>query len=291
MGEVYCIHNAVNGKRYIGKTISTACKRWKAHVKQARSLLGNYIHSAIRKYGAYSFRIEVLASAMADEDLCSLERMFIETWHTDQAKNGYNLTNGGERGFTANAEMRAKISAAAKRRQHSTERRASIGAASRANWADPEYRKKMIAARTGKKRSPEARTKMAAMLAEIQSRPEVREKQLAAWSRPEYRTRALAGLLCPETQVKKKVALSSPETRAKMSASAKALAKTPERLAQCSAANKGRVLPPEWRANIAAGSKRRWDGYTPEERRKRVYGSGRPALGGKVTLGGKIQVH
>lgn len=88
-GCVYCIENALNGKRYIGITTRTIKERFAEHCK-AKS----YIGKAIRKYGVENFKLYELAVANSREELCDLEVYYIEKYNT--FKNGYNQTIGGD---------------------------------------------------------------------------------------------------------------------------------------------------------------------------------------------------
>jgi group I intron endonuclease len=89
---VYLITNTSNGKRYIGQTSLTLERRWflHQHRKSCKAL-----YSAINKYGAENFTIEVLFSVSTREQAGEFEIEYIERYNT-KAPNGYNLTKGGE---------------------------------------------------------------------------------------------------------------------------------------------------------------------------------------------------
>jgi group I intron endonuclease len=89
---VYLVTNTINGKRYVGQTSQSLERRWflHQHRKSCKAL-----HSAINKYGAENFTIEVLFSPPTREQAGELEIEYIDRYNT-KAPNGYNLTQGGE---------------------------------------------------------------------------------------------------------------------------------------------------------------------------------------------------
>lgn len=98
-GFIYKITNSVNGKVYIGQTVSKVSTRWSAHKRNARKSLNNfYITRAIQKYGEGTFVIETLAE-VASEWLDALEVAFIFACKAQDCAFGYNLNVGGS-GYT-----------------------------------------------------------------------------------------------------------------------------------------------------------------------------------------------
>ena len=89
IGEVYCIENLKNQKKYIGVTTRTISERFKEHCK-AQSAIGK----TIRKYGEENFSVIRLDYARSKEELLRLETEYIEKFGT--YKNGYNQTIGGD---------------------------------------------------------------------------------------------------------------------------------------------------------------------------------------------------
>jgi hypothetical protein len=93
---IYMITNVVNGKKYVGQTI-TCKRRWIAHRYE---LNGNRHHNyklqnAWNKYGSSNFLFEVIdATAQSLEELDLLEMQYIATF--DSWKSGYNLTEGAD---------------------------------------------------------------------------------------------------------------------------------------------------------------------------------------------------
>lgn len=109
MGNIYCILNVKNGKRYIGQTTLTLQERFKQHVKAALSNTGYYLHSAMRKYGVDNFTIELLEEC--EEELLHSREIYWVSHFKSFGEMGYNLTEGGEgaRGFHHSESTRVKM--------------------------------------------------------------------------------------------------------------------------------------------------------------------------------------
>lgn len=107
-GKIYCITNKVNGKQYIGQTKGSVDVRWKQHMKLAKNC-SYYLHKAINKYGVGAFAVSTLVTGVCSADeLNVLERKFIAEYGT--FGNGYNLTTGGEGGYTRSETTIQKMS-------------------------------------------------------------------------------------------------------------------------------------------------------------------------------------
>lgn len=91
---VYKITNKINGKFYIGKTVSTVEDRFRRHIYSS-STSTTYLHSAIRKYGPQNFEVVVIERAADKKQLCEMEKRWIA-----ELSPPYNLTQGGEGGDT-----------------------------------------------------------------------------------------------------------------------------------------------------------------------------------------------
>lgn len=98
---VYMVKNLVNGKVYIGKTSTSAEKRFKRHCYEAfsKNKLGKrnyYFHSAIVKYGVENFEIIELCECLTNNECSDRERFYIKHYNSKNHEIGYNLTDGGE---------------------------------------------------------------------------------------------------------------------------------------------------------------------------------------------------
>lgn len=89
IGEIYCIENLKNQKKYIGITTRTVSERFKEHCK-ADTVIGR----AIRKYGENNFLVYKLDSAKSKQELFELEKYYIKKY--DSYHKGYNSTIGGD---------------------------------------------------------------------------------------------------------------------------------------------------------------------------------------------------
>lgn len=166
MGVLYQL-TSPSGKRYIGITSQRMDERWRQHIAYARQGIGWPICRAIRKYGAESFKVRVLAQ-VEDSEMFELERRAIEVFGT-RVPGGYNVTAGGEGtlGAEVSRETREKASRRMKGRQPACiatpESRARAGRAMREVWNRPGYRERvsmaMSIARMGMKPSEETRKK------------------------------------------------------------------------------------------------------------------------------------
>lgn len=115
-GRIYLVTNKLNGKQYIGQTIT----------KHSRHGHGHAIKLAYRKYGFTNFQYSViLEDDFSEKQLNCFEIFWIAVYNT-VAPNGYNLEEGGRRGKIvhhspnkgkqASVETRLKMSIAQKKR-------------------------------------------------------------------------------------------------------------------------------------------------------------------------------
>jgi group I intron endonuclease len=133
MAIVYLLHNTVNDKLYVGKTVRTLDVRWKGHVNGAnRDANDMMICRAIRKHGAAVFErriIEECCESIVDER----EKFWIAELKTHVSQGGYNLTFGGEgtSGYKFSDESKQRIREAATGRKHTPEARAKMSEAAK----------------------------------------------------------------------------------------------------------------------------------------------------------------
>jgi group I intron endonuclease len=109
---VYLIHNIVNNKVYVGKTINPK-QRWFGHLSFARNRTGSqYIHKAIRKYGSGNFTFSVIQELFSESEYNEAERYWVKYFNSNNHLHGYNLTDGGDGslGRKQSAFTRKKIS-------------------------------------------------------------------------------------------------------------------------------------------------------------------------------------
>lgn len=162
----YLATNIITGRRYVGITTQSLRRRWAHHLRQAArgSKSCRMLGASIRRHGAEAFTVEEIASARTREDLRDLERALIVQWGT-LAPAGYNLTAGGDGGFSPSEATRALLSAAAKLRPLPPEmREIRVGPKNgmHGKKMSPSSRAKMSASHMGKKHTEETRAKIAA---------------------------------------------------------------------------------------------------------------------------------
>ena len=112
--RIYLVTNTLNGKKYVGQTITKYSKLGHGHA----------VRDAYKKYGRKNFTYEIIASGISCEMFLDYaEKFWINTLNT-VVPNGYNLETGGRWGKVsshksnlgkkASAETKAKMSASQK---------------------------------------------------------------------------------------------------------------------------------------------------------------------------------
>ncbi len=105
---IYKIVNKINGKIYIGKTISSLEKRITEHLRAK----GNWpFPLALKKYGIQSFEFSIIDTADIQSSLTEKEIYWIKFFDC-KVPTGYNLTDGGDGvgGHKHTIETRRKMS-------------------------------------------------------------------------------------------------------------------------------------------------------------------------------------
>jgi group I intron endonuclease len=113
-GKIYKITNTINGKVYIGCTITTLKKRYQEHLYRCfKTDYNSKFYNSIRKYGEENFTIELITECDVDK-IYETEKSYIRQYNS--FKNGLNSTFGGEGclGYVHSPEIRKKISKATK---------------------------------------------------------------------------------------------------------------------------------------------------------------------------------
>lgn len=108
-GEIYVITNIKNNKQYVGQTVSHRKNkgkyrpfgyqgRFRDHISEAinntKHKQCTYLNNSIRKYGAESFKVDLIKICSVGE-LNNLEQNYIIQYDS-LYPNGYNLTEGGK---------------------------------------------------------------------------------------------------------------------------------------------------------------------------------------------------
>jgi group I intron endonuclease len=152
-GRIYMVTNLVNGKQYVGQTVT----------KHSRHGHGHAMRDAYKKYGFRCFEYaRVVEGELTAKQLDCFEKFWIAVLDCI-APNGYNLESGGRwgkyayhapnKGKKASEETRKKMSASQRRHWKSVSVHPNSG-----RIVSQETRAKMSASRTGRIQSPEERS-------------------------------------------------------------------------------------------------------------------------------------
>lgn len=95
--KVYVIRNSVNGKEYVGITISPLWQRFNGHRAAARKGLKTKLYNAIRLHGEESFSIELVRNDA--QNFAELQKQEMEEIQKrGTIESGYNVSPGGSVG-------------------------------------------------------------------------------------------------------------------------------------------------------------------------------------------------
>jgi group I intron endonuclease len=152
---VYKITNKINGKMYIGQTISSIEERWAGHCYNSSRC--TRMKNAINKYGKENFSIEVIEICSTQEELDEKETFYIKQLNT-LSPNGYNLKLEGKGKGMYSEEAKLRISAGLTGKKQSpeqVEKRASKCRGQKRRPATEAEKERIRICNTGRKRSDE----------------------------------------------------------------------------------------------------------------------------------------
>lgn len=153
---IYCIKNKITNKIYIGQTCKKFDKRFKNHLKTAKSGAGFYLHNAIRKYGIENFETTILETVLDFAATNEKEIFWIAHFNSNNSQFGYNLTSGGAgtSGHSVSEETKQKLSALNKGKKLSEETKNKISNTTKGKIPSEETKKKLsIAAQQRQRQS------------------------------------------------------------------------------------------------------------------------------------------
>ena len=106
---IYKATNIVNGKVYIGKTKYTLETRKAEHLNKAKkqTKITKGIHTALKEYGSNNFKWEIIYQCNTIDELSPNEIRLIKEYGS--YGDGYNLTPGGDGGYTYSDEVKLVI--------------------------------------------------------------------------------------------------------------------------------------------------------------------------------------
>lgn len=159
---IYAIRNNVTGKIYLGSS-SDCVRRYREH--SSRLARGAHVNAKLQaswnKHGAEAFEFVMVLTVMNDGDLESIEQQMLD--EHEVVATGYNLAPvaGRTTGWKATPETRARMSAAAKLRDHSVQV-AAMAEAARGKKRPQHVLDAMLVGRLAKGTTPETKAKMSA---------------------------------------------------------------------------------------------------------------------------------
>lgn len=167
-GRIYIFRNMVNGKVYIGQTVSSLRRKFNSYTAPSsmrRRHVPPILFRAISKYGADSFEIDELAVASSKEQLNALEILWISALRSSNPKYGYNIDPGGMGGrvvLTAEGYEKLHAPKSKEHRHKLSEGRKAMGALAVAHLNTPEIQKRKSEKLTGRIFSTETIRRMCA---------------------------------------------------------------------------------------------------------------------------------
>lgn len=96
--EIYKITNTVTNKSYVGMSVN-AHERFKKHINNAISGINRRLYDSMRHHGFDKFILEIIDNAQSREEASVKEKYWISLLDT-MIPNGYNMTQGGDGGYT-----------------------------------------------------------------------------------------------------------------------------------------------------------------------------------------------
>lgn len=163
---IYIAVNKIDHKAYVGMTKNLARQQF----RRTRLNLNMPINQAIRKYGVRNFDWAVLETAESRQEASQKEREWITRLGT-QRPCGYNVTEGGERGYTLPADVRERLSKMKRGRKVTPEEYAKLAPTmfkkgfvpwSQGVKFSEEHRRNLSIAHMGHKASKATKAKMSA---------------------------------------------------------------------------------------------------------------------------------
>lgn len=139
-GIIYLAKNKINGKVYVGQTVSKLSIRKNSHNHDSKNDKTVIFHNALKKYGDSSFEWIKLDEAVSLVDLNMKEKYWIKFYRSTDCRYGYNMTDGGE---------------GTQGRKLSTNTKAAISKSMKGKALSDDHKKKLHNAHQGKERSKE----------------------------------------------------------------------------------------------------------------------------------------
>ena len=109
---IYKLHNKINGKVYIGQTLTSLKIRMQNHIGECNRKRSTkcLITKAIIEFGVENFEIKELYKTNSIEELNQKETEYIIHYNSNNPEFGYNQNTGGRKGSVLNDEVKKRIS-------------------------------------------------------------------------------------------------------------------------------------------------------------------------------------
>tara|TARA_B100000902_G_scaffold257456_1_gene243707 strand:+ start:1273 stop:1974 length:702 start_codon:yes stop_codon:yes gene_type:complete len=108
-GCIYMLTNLITLLCYVGKSLDFKRRMSQHKHSMKKSNPKSYLSRSIQKHGWHNFKKEILIDDVPEEALNNLEIYYI-AFHNTMRPYGYNLTTGGDGGWTVSEETRLNIS-------------------------------------------------------------------------------------------------------------------------------------------------------------------------------------
>ena len=145
---IYKITNIINGKCYIGQSIDIH-KRWAEH-KRKNNNENTYLRKAIKKYGIYFFKFEIVV--VCSRDLLDWHEKLAIAGNASIAPAGYNLSSGGRSttwAYKPSEETLKKRSIALTGKVRTEETKRKMSESAKTRVCSEETKDRLRALRTG----------------------------------------------------------------------------------------------------------------------------------------------
>ena len=98
--KIYYIENKVNKKLYVGYTSKDINKRFEKHIQNAKKKINRKLYDSMNFHGYNNFEIKFLDECDTIEKAHELESWYIYILDSKNPNKGYNMTWGGDGGYT-----------------------------------------------------------------------------------------------------------------------------------------------------------------------------------------------
>jgi group I intron endonuclease len=150
--SIYVITNALNGLKYVGRTVGDVSTRFKNHLNCAKRGINCRLYKAIRDFGSDSFTVRVIDSASNFYDLVKKEAYWIKNLNT--FRFGYNSSPNADGGIAPghrlSRETKLKMSISHRGKVFSEEHRKHISESAKKRGVSEEFRIRARTLRVGK---------------------------------------------------------------------------------------------------------------------------------------------